>query len=172
MTRFVLNLFLCCLVSVPALSQNFSITGLEYDSNLINVLVEDVSQDALAAGITKGALLEKCVTRLRMMGANPDSDNAILPYLYLNVNVGKSDKNYLFTIRLEFRRLVVYDNTGFMNGKGETYAMQTVTWSRSTLGDFESDNQFVLKAVDGFLDDFVKSFLKANPKFKPAKKKK
>jgi hypothetical protein len=106
------------------------------------------------------------------MGANPDSDNAILPYLYLNVNVGKSDKNYLFTIRLEFRRLVVYDNTGFMNGKGETYAMQTVTWSRSTLGDFESDNQFVLKAVDGFLDDFVKSFLKANPKFKPVKKKK
>jgi hypothetical protein len=167
-----LSLFLVCLACAPAAAQTFSVTGLEYDSNLINVVVEDVSQDALAAGVTKGALLEKCVTRLRMMGANPDSDNVILPYLYLNVNIGKSDKNYLFTARLEFRRLVVYDNTGFMNGKGETHAMQTVTWARSTLGDFESDSQFVMKAVDGFLDEFVKEFLKANPKFKPAKKKK
>ena len=174
---------LLALASVSlSLAQGYSVSGLEYDQKYINVVVENLSQDALAAGITKGALQEKCVNRLRMMGANPDSDNAILPYLYLNVNVGKSDKNYLFTAKLELRRLVVYDNTGMMTGKGETYAMHAPTWSRSTLGDFESDNTFVMKAVDAFLDDFVKEFQKANPKFKatpakapakpPAKKKK
>jgi hypothetical protein len=164
---FLLSTLLCS----AGFAQNYSVSGLEYNSNLINVVVEDVSQDALMAGVTKGALLEKCVTRLRQAGINPDSNNAILPYLYLNVNIGKSDKNYLFTAKLELKRLVVFDDTGLMTGKGQTYAMQATTWSRSTLGDFESNSEFVMKAVDGFLDDFVKGFVKANPNFKPKKKK-
>jgi hypothetical protein len=120
----------------------------------LDVLVEDVSDDAKKIGLSKEGI-EACVNRtLRQAGITPGGPRDFAGAIFVNINVvGDS-----FTISISFKRPVFYS-------RGDKW-FRTVgaTWDQSVTGTHGRDGRYILDNIANQLEVFCNEFLKANGK--------
>lgn len=128
-------------------------TGLEKDeSGTLEYLIEDLSADALKRGLNGSLLRARVESHLRKGNIEPKpSSLATGPYLYVLVNVTGT----VFNLRVEMQRPVAYE------ADGRTHRRYAATWQTGGVGNAPTGD-FVLNALDGALDAFVKQYRAAN----------
>jgi hypothetical protein len=128
-------------------------TGLEKDeSGTLEYLIEDLSPDALKRGLNGSLLRARVESHLRKGNIEPKpSSLATGPYLYVMVNV----TGMVFNLRLELQRPVNY------TAEGRTHRSYAATWQTGGIGQAPTAD-YILSALDGALDAFVKQYRAAN----------
>jgi hypothetical protein len=128
-------------------------TGLEKDeSGTLEYLIEDLSPDALKRGLNGALLRARVESHLRKGNIEPKpSSLATGPYLYVLVNVTGT----VFNLRVELQRPVTY-----LAGE-RTHRSYAATWQTGGIGNAPT-GEYVLAALDGALDTFVKQYRAAN----------
>lgn len=123
----------------------------------VEVLIEDLNNDAKEAGLSKGLILAKVNLRLRQNGLIPinrKSKNVNQDgYLYVNINVS----NNAFSIGVAFFRPVFYSNNQLVR-------MHTIasTWRTGSTGTFGRNKNFILNSLENHIDVFIDAYLSAN----------
>jgi len=139
-------------------------SGLEVNSGTkIYVLVENLSDDAKATGLTKEFIASKTELQLRRNGVPVGSrKNAYASGVHLYVNCGVTGK--AFALSVEFRREVSY------RAGGQTHSVMSSTYNQGGQGTHSGDRQFIVQTLTDFLDVFSNDFLKSNPVGKASNK--
>ncbi|MBK7107426.1 MAG: hypothetical protein IPH62_19340 [Ignavibacteriae bacterium] len=158
--KSILNMiaFITLLVSSITYSQTGK-DGLKVSNQgVIEYLVEDVSTDGKAIGLTKERIISKLELSIRLAKIRPiKSKEALDGYLYVNINVVGN----AFTIELNYNRYVAY-----FYGSGKKTQHQTViatTWSNSITGSLGGgSSEFIVNTLQSSLDEFLNDFLAAN----------
>ncbi len=130
----------------------------------IGVIVEEVSPDAIADGLSLDAIRTAAELILRSKGIRvlTNIDRTRLgsaPYLYININTLKEELGvYAYAVNVDLKQVV-----GLLSMKG-TQAWGA-TWSASVVGAVGEANmrQIIADAVEPLVKDFAHDFLLVNP---------
>jgi hypothetical protein len=129
----------------------------------LGVVIEEVSPDALADGLSQEAIRSTIEQALRSKGIRLLTErtrSGSTPYLYINVNTLKEELGlYAYTVTVDLKQLV-----GLLSMKNKkTWG---TTWSSSVLGMVrqENVNQIIVDAVEPLIKDFTDDFVAANPR--------
>jgi hypothetical protein len=152
---FITNISLCSeKSSLPELPPSIIYgNGLEVENvNEMQIIVEDLNNEASKIGLTKEDIITKCESKLRQFRIKPVEDTDA--YLYVAVNVVGNG----FSISIEFSRKVLYKV-----GNKTYYKYGTSTWSTIATGTYGQGKQnFILDGIDKYLEHFLNEYLKAN----------
>ena len=154
-------LALGCLLNSTALqgqTRDWSLNGLEVEKRqAIQVVLEDLSTEAIQIGLKTDSLKATCQLRLGHSGILITSDEkAGVPYLYVAVIV----RDLAFSVEISFRRTVKFEV------RGETLYSTAAMWDAGADGVHGKNPDNVVGAVDLKVDEFLKEFLKANPNYR------
>ena len=114
----------------------------------MQVIVEGLPSDAAAIGLTQERVSTPAESRLR--AARLFSDDPLLPYLYVNVNVFRR----AFSVNVGFyKRLFdpVSGEIGFAR-----------TWNAGSTGTHGGDGGYIVQSLSEHLDRFVLEYLRVN----------
>jgi hypothetical protein len=129
----------------------------------LGLVIEDISPDAAADGLSQDAIRTAVELTLRSKGIRllterTRSESA--PYLYINVNTLKEELGlYAYSVNVDLKQLV-----GLLSMKNKkTWG---TTWSASVIGMVRQENlsQIIADAVEPLVNDFVNDFRSANPR--------
>ena len=129
----------------------------------LGLVIEDVSPDAAADGLSQDAIRTAVEQTLRSKGIRllterTRSESA--PYLYINVNTLKEELGlYAYSVNVDLKQVV-----GLLSMKNKkTWG---TTWSASVIGMVRQENltQIITDAVEPLVNDFVNDFRSANPR--------
>lgn len=131
----------------------------------VAVVVEDISPDASADGLSQDAIGAAAELILRSKGIKvlTDIDRTRLgsaPYLYINVNTLKEELGlYAYAVNVDLKQVV-----GLLPKRGAR--AWGATWSASVVGAVGEANvrQIIADAVEPLVKDFADDFLSANPR--------
>ena len=117
-------------------------------SNRLNLVIENLYEDAESAGITKERIRNAVEIRLRSARIyDPDAE----PYLYVNLNVAESGgRSVQFALDVEYMRLLRHELVNF--------SVYATTWDAGTLG--KGDAGFVMDSLDELVDRFIAAYLR------------
>jgi hypothetical protein len=127
-------------------------SGLEvfdYKKVFLKVGLQAEGNDRL--GLTEEGIRTKCESRLGQAGLELVQGRAV--WLTVVVQV-VSDA---FSVSLSFSRGVLFDGP-----PNRAYFAAAITWERGSLGMHGNKQEFVMKTLDGQLDEFLKEYLEAN----------
>ncbi len=129
----------------------------------LGVVIEEVSPDASADGLSQEAIRATVEQGLRAKGVRLLAErtrSSSSPYLYVNVNTLKEELGlYAYTVTVDCKQLV-----GLLSTKNKkTWG---TTWSASMIGMIRQENlnQIITDAVEPLIKDFSEDFLAANPR--------
>jgi hypothetical protein len=129
----------------------------------LGLVIEDVSPDAAADGLSQETLRTTIEQALRSKGIRLLTErtrSGSSPYLYVNVNTLKEELGlYAYTVTVDLKQLV-----GLLSIKNKkTWG---TTWSASVIGMVrqENVNQIIADAVEPLIKDFTDDFLAVNPR--------
>lgn len=122
------------------------------DCRATGILVESLSDDAAAIGLTVDRI--ETMLRSRLRAARIYDDSAEDTYLYVNINVGSN----FFGIGLKFRKWVLDIATSEGRG-GQGFA---TTWDIGSAGTHGQNASFILQAVSEQVDKFIDEYLRVN----------
>ena len=117
----------------------------------VNVVVEDLSEDAEAAGLTRRGLLAAVEQQLETRGV-PQGSSRQGADLYINVSTHEGSTGlYAYYARVSVQQLATIE--------GNQLRSLVDTWARASLGAVGSGNlpqveQVVMQLVDLFCDDY------------------
>ena len=129
----------------------------------MGLVIEDVSPDAAADGLSQDAIrtaVEQILRSkgIRLLTERTRSESA--PYLYINVNTLKEELGlYAYSVNVDLKQVV-----GLLSMKNKkTWG---ATWSASVIGMVRQENltQIITDAVEPLVNDFVNDFRSANPR--------
>lgn len=131
----------------------------------VGVVVEDISVDASADGLSQDAIRTSAELILRSKGirilTNIEGTRlGSAPYLYINVNTLKEELGlYAYAVNVDLKQVV-----GLLSIKNAR-AWGT-TWSASVVGSVEETNlrQIIADGVEPLVKDFANDFLLVNPR--------
>ena len=129
----------------------------------LGVVIEEVSPDASADGLSQEAIRSTIEQALRSKGIRLLTErtrSGSTPYLYININTLKEELGlYAYTVTVDLKQLVGLPS---MKNK-KTWG---TTWSASVLGMVrqENVNQIIADAVEPLIKDFTDDFVAANPR--------
>jgi len=148
-------------VFAPVQAQERSSNGLEVDDyKQVEVLVEDLHQDAKDIGLTRQRIYNKTALTLRKYGLIPTYGNDLPPiakrpeYLYIQVSVsGKG-----ISISVQFLRPVIF----LTHQTGRAFRHVGITWLTGSTGTHGGNYTYMLDIVEGQVEEFVLAYLEAN----------
>ena len=117
----------------------------------VNVVVEELAEDAEAAGLTRRALLAAVERQLEVRGV-PQGSSRQGADLYINVSTHRGTTGlYAYYARVSVQQLVTIE--------GNQLRSLVDTWARASLGAVGGGNlpqveQVVMQLVDLFCDDY------------------
>lgn len=125
----------------------------------VQVLVEELPDDAMKIGLTRERLQSATELSLRRNGVpvltlEEAAKTPGAPWIYVNVNLTTTSFSTMVLIR-EDVRLVRAPNT---------VVLGATIWTKSSAGTHTGDADFIVKSVERKVDDFCLDYLKANPK--------
>ncbi len=131
----------------------------------VGVVIEDISADASADGLSQDAIRTSTELILRSKGIRilTNIERTRLgsaPYLYINVNTLKEELGlYAYAVNVDLKQVV-----GLLSIKNAR-AWGT-TWSASVVGSVEEANlrQLITDGVEPLVKDFANDFLSVNPR--------
>ena len=131
----------------------------------IGVIVEEISPDASADGLSQDAIRTAAELILRSKGIRvlTNIDRTRLgsaPYLYININTLKEELGlYAYAVNVDLKQVV-----GLLSMKGAQ--AWGATWSASVVGAVGETNvrQIIADGVEPLVKDFAHDFLLANPR--------
>jgi hypothetical protein len=132
----------------------------------LGVVVEDISPDASADGLSQDAIRTAVERILRSKGVQVLTNNVertrsgSAPYLYINVNTLKEELGlYAYAVTVDLKQVV-----GLLSIKGKQ--AWGATWSASVVGMAREENlgQVIADGVEPLVKDFANDFLSANPR--------
>lgn len=131
----------------------------------VGVVVEDISPDAAADGLSQDAIRSAAELILRSKGIRvltsvEKTRLGSAPYLYINVNTLKEELGlYAYAVNVDLKQVV-----GLLSKKG----MQSwgCTWSTSVIGTVGEANvpQIIADGVEPLVKEFANDFLLVNPR--------
>ena len=147
---FVLLVFVAPQSVADSVEEQLDHFALFSDCTQMMLVVEGLPSDATDIGLSDEGVQTAVESRLRSARLYR-SDGAIVPYLYVNVNVvGRA-----FSIRLEYKKNL-YD-VDYAQASG--YA---TTWKSSSAGTHGGDAVYIVSAVSQHVDRFLVEFLRVN----------
>jgi hypothetical protein len=129
----------------------------------VGVVVEDVSPDAPADGLSQDAIRAAVEQTLRSKGIRILTErtrSGSAPYLYVNINTLKEELGlYAYAVNVDFKQVV-----GLLSTKGKQ--AWGATWSASVVGMVRQENlsQVIADGVEPLVKDFANDFLSVNPR--------
>ena len=121
------------------------------DCRPTRLVVEGLSDDAAALGLTEGAIATAVRSRLRSAWLYTDDEfEASWSVLYVNVNVVGG----AFSLSIEFRKLVQDDATAEVS--------LAATWHTGAAGTHAQRAEFILSGVAQHTDHFIDEYLGVN----------
>ncbi len=131
----------------------------------VGMVVEDISSDASADGLSQDAIRSAAEEILRSKGIRilTNIERTRLgstPYLYINVNTLKEELGlYVYAVNVDFKQIV-----GLLSKKGAQ--VWGATWSASVVGAVGEANvrQIIADGVEPLVKDFANDFLLINPR--------
>ena len=131
-------------------------TGLEVlPGTKICVIVENISADAKAIGLTKELITTKVELQLRRNGVLVGTeDDAAESGMFLYVTCGVTDIAY--ALNIHFKRFVFY-RVG-----DDLHSVTASTYQKGGRGTHAYDSQYVIQFLIDLIDMFSNDFLKAN----------
>ena len=131
----------------------------------IGVIVEEISPDASADGLSQDAIRTAAELILRSKGIRvlTNIDRTRLgsaPYLYININTLKEELGvYAYAVNVDLKQIV-----GLLSMKGAQ--AWGATWSASVVGAVGETNvrQIIADGVEPLVKDFAHDFLSVNPR--------
>ncbi|MCS6306440.1 MAG: hypothetical protein H8K07_22665 [Nitrospira sp.] len=131
----------------------------------VGMVVEDISSDASADGLSQDAIRSAAGEILRSKGIRilTNIERTRLgstPYLYINVNTLKEELGlYVYAVNVDFKQIV-----GLLSKKGAQ--AWGATWSASVVGAVGEANvrQIIADGVEPLVKDFANDFLLINPR--------
>lgn len=129
----------------------------------LEVVVEDISPDATADGLSQDAIRTAVEQTLRAKGIRiltniERTRSGSAPYLYLNINTLKEELGlYAYAVNVEFKQIV-----GLLSNKGKQ--AWGATWSASVVGMAREENlsQVIADALAPLVKDFAGDFVSVN----------
>ena len=129
----------------------------------LGVVVEDISPDASAGGLSEDAIRTAVERTLRSKGIRILTNTERIrsgstPYLYINVNTLKEELGlYAYAVNVDLKQIV-----GLLSIKGKQ--AWGATWSASVVGMVreESLSQVITDGVEPLVQDFADDFLSVN----------
>jgi hypothetical protein len=127
----------------------------------VGVVVEDVSPDASADGLSQDAIRAAVEQTLRSKGIRILTErtrSGSAPYLYVNINTLKEELGlYAYAVNVDFKQVV-----GLLSAKGKQ--AWGATWSASVVGMVRQENlsQVIADGVEPLVKDFANDFLSVN----------
>ncbi len=170
--RYVLQLIVVVLVLVLVLGNMEVVQALDTGSREslrgisgVGVVVEDISPDASADGLSQDAIRAAIELILRSKGirvlANVERTRlGSAPYLYINVNTLKEELGlYAYAVNVDLKQVV-----GLLSKKG--VQAWGCTWSTSVIGTVGEANvpQIIADGIEPLVKDFANDFLLVNPR--------
>ena len=131
----------------------------------IGVIVEEISPDASADGLSQDAIRTAAELILRSKGirvlTNIDRTRlGSVPYLYININTLKEELGvYAYAVNVDLKQVV-----GLLSMKGAQ--AWGATWSASVVGAVGEANmrQIIADGVEPLVNDFARDYLSVNPR--------
>jgi hypothetical protein len=129
----------------------------------LGVVVEDISPDASADGLSQDAIRTAVEQTLRSKGIRvltEKTPSGPAPYLYINITTLKEELGlYAYAVNVDLKQVV-----GLLAIKGKQ--AWGATWSASVIGIVREENlgQVVADGVEPLVKDFVNDFLSVNPR--------
>ena len=115
------------------------------------LVVERLSSDAQAAGLTRERIQLAAESRLRAARLYTESiEKANAAYLYININVGGP----AFSISVRYQKLVTDLATNSDNVAS--------TWNTGSTGTHGGDTGFIIQDLSSHLDRFLAGYLRVN----------
>ena len=129
----------------------------------LRVVVEDISPDASAGGLSEDAIRTAVERTLRSKGIRILTNTERIrsgstPYLYINVNTLKEELGlYAYAVNVDLKQII-----GLLSIKGKQ--AWGATWSASVVGMVreESLSQVITDGVEPLVQDFADDFLSVN----------
>ncbi|MDE0176817.1 MAG: hypothetical protein OYH76_24440 [Defluviicoccus sp.] len=118
------------------------------DCRPMELVVEDLSKDAAAIGLTTEAITVAVRSRLRAARLYLSNDG--LPFFSVSVNVGRA----AVSIQVGYLKLLLDSASGEVSG--------AVTWRSGVAGTHGRDASFIRSAVVGQVDKFIDEYLRVN----------
>jgi hypothetical protein len=117
-----------------------------------NVAVESLDSEAQQCGLTEPQVRTDVEIRLRRSGVVVDP--ALVPYLYVNVNVLPTPRGCVYDISLDFRQHVALDGR----------VIVAATWSTGALGmTLDTSGRRIRNDLSDEVDKFLNDWLSVNP---------
>lgn len=130
----------------------------------VGVVVEDISSDASADGLSQDAIRTTAELILRSKGirvlTNAERARVGASHLYININTLKEELGlYAYAVNVDFKQVV-----GLLSKKGAQ--AWGATWSASVVGAVgEAElRQIIADGVEPLVKDFANDFLLVNPR--------
>jgi len=159
----VLALLLVVLVksSVSASGDKNTLKGLKG----VNVLIEDMTNDAIKAGLTVKQIQTDVEVKLRIAGIRVLTKEESIktlgrPYLYVNLNIRKTSNTSLYHANLEIQLI-----QNVLLERDQSMSCSAATWSISGVASGGKDKiQTVRDFIKDNMDEFINDYLAVNPK--------
>lgn len=134
--------------------------------NGIEVLIEDLSRDALKAGLSQERLATIVALRLRRAGIpvlTPPTDQQGSPYLYVRVSALRIKESVLlvYTVEVSLRQNVWLERASPLGTGSPAWVAAASTGADSTMG-YAGEGVFVgsvIESVEEFIDNFALAYL-------------
>ena len=114
----------------------------------MDLVVEDLNEEAAAIGLTRETIT--IAVRSRLRAARLYDADASSSYLYVNVNV----VNPAYSINFAYRRLLESPLTGEIG--------LATTWNSGSTGTHGMDSGYILSNVSRHVDRFIDEYLRVN----------
>ena len=158
MSRFIVLLYLffsmAHLVAQNSKDTRDSLRGI----SAVRVVVEDVDSDAAKDGLTTEQLRTDVELRLRRAGLKVDSENYLLPYVYVRVQTINNEGLYACGVEVSL--------TQWVTAKISHADVLAKTWSVNGIAIVGASKMSagVRGNVADFVDKFLNAWLEVNPK--------
>ena len=154
--RLTLLVCCCCLLAESrVLAEETALTGLDS----INVVVEDLDDDALARGLSRETIITDVELQLRMAGLTV-LPSVELPYLYVRASVLKRTDldHFVWKVEANLKEIVYVP-------RARVYSYATVWYSTGKYGICPGNEleETVRKEVRDRVNQFLNAWLEVNP---------
>ena len=138
----------CCALW-PSLAAGQEVDRFELfaDCEPMDLLIENLPEDAAEIGLTEDSIRAAAESRLRSARLYSEASSQ---YLYINVNVVGA----AYSARLQYEKFVFDPLSGFSS--------MATTWNNGSTGTYGRDSGFILSDVSQHLDRFLVEFLRVN----------
>lgn len=120
----------------------------------VDLVVEQLPEDARDLGLTKETLERAARSRLRSARVYSDAPKSLVPYLYINVNVVSP----AHSVQVEFHKRL-FDPTSGHFGFPATWD-QGLTGTHGRGGD--AGASFVVQGLSMIMDEFIDEYMRVN----------